>query len=87
MNIGQIQVRISLTDQLYQFLLGQSNRLGIPVTQVIKHMVIEKAQQERFPTFAASSATINTAKKALEDYNNGNYIAINNVDEFFEKLS
>lgn len=44
MNTGQIQVRISLTDQLYQFLLGQSNRLGIPVTQVVKHMIIEKAQ-------------------------------------------
>lgn len=86
MNVGQIQVRLSLTEQLYQFLLGQSSRLGIPVTQVIKYMVIEKAQQEKYPTFAASPATIKTAEKALMDYSNGNYVAVNNVDEFFEKL-
>lgn len=86
MNTGQIQVRLSLTDQLYQFLLGQSSRLGIPVTQVIKHMVIEKAQQEKFPTFEASLATIKSAKKALEDYKNGNYVTVNDIDKFFEDL-
>ena len=84
MNTGQIQVRLSLTDQLYQFLLGQSSRLGIPVTQVIKHMVIEKAQQDNFPVFQASVQTETAYHEAMADERNA--IEINDIDSFFKSL-
>ncbi len=84
MNTGQIQVRLSLTDQLYQFLLGQSSRLGIPVTQVIKHMVIEKAQQEKFPVFQASAQTELAYREAIADESHA--IEINDIDSFFKSL-
>lgn len=84
MNSGQIQVRISLTDQLYQFLVGQSSRLGVPVTQVVKHMIIEKAQQEKYPTYQASSITESAYHDALTNLNHA--VEVSDVDEFFKGL-
>lgn len=85
MNSGQIQVRISLTEQLYQFLVGQSSRLGVPVTQVVKHMIIEKAQQEKYPTYQASPITESAFQDALTNLDHA--VKVNDVDEFFKGLS
>lgn len=87
MNTGQIQVRISLPDQLYQYLLGQSSRLGIPVTQVVKHMVIEKAQKDEFPTYLASAQTEQSYHDAITNIDKAT--VINNSKElktFFDSL-
>mgnify|MGYP001565261175 CR=1 FL=1 len=85
MNTGQIQIRLGLTDQLYQFLIGQSSRLGIPVTQVVKHMIIEKAQQEKYPIYQASVQTETAYREAMA--NIGKAIKINNrkgLKKFFD---
>lgn len=84
MNTNQIQVRISLTDQLYQFLVGQSSRLGVPVTQIVKHMIIEKAQQEKYPTYQASTMTEAAYRDALANLDQA--IEVGDVDEFFKSL-
>lgn len=84
MNKGQIQVKISLTNQLYDFLLGQSSQLGIPVTQVVKHMIIEKAQKDSYPTFKASQRTEDAYKQAMLDIDNA--IEVDDVDEYFKKF-
>jgi len=80
----QIQVKISLTSQLYDFLLGQSSQFGIPVTQVVKHMIIEKAQKESSPTFKASKRTEDAYKQAMADLDNA--IEIDDIDEYFKKF-
>jgi len=84
MNTGQIQVRLTLTDQLYEFLKGQSSRLGIPVTQVVKHMIIEKAQKEDYPTFRASARTEQAYKEAMAHLDQA--VVVSDVDEYFENL-
>ncbi|MEK7163771.1 MAG: hypothetical protein AAB768_01350 [Patescibacteria group bacterium] len=86
MNTAQIQLRLTLSDQLYDFLLGQANRFGLTVTQVVKHLIIEKAQRDEYPTFMASDSTIKSSQKALEDYKNGKYIAVDNLKEYFDNL-
>ena len=86
MNTSQIQIRISLTNQLYDFLLGQSSRLGLPVTQVVKHLIVERAQQEEYPIFKPSARTIRKAKQALADYKKGKTIPVEDVAEFFKNL-
>lgn len=84
MNTGQIQLRLTLTDQLYEFLQSWSNRLGIPVTQVVKHMIIEKAQKEEFPVFRASHATETAYKQAISDKSKAT--KVKNLDKFFQSL-
>ncbi len=80
----QKQVKISLTDQLYDFLLGQSSQLGIPVTQVIKHMIIEKAQKDNFPTFKSSKRTEEAYKQAMLEKDKA--ILVEDLDEYFASL-
>ena len=81
---GQIQVKISLTEQLYDFLLGQSSRLGIPVTQVVKHMIIEKAQEDHIPTFRASKRTEEAYKRAMKEIDQA--VEVEDLDDYFAKL-
>ena len=54
MNTGQIQLRLTLTNQLYEFLQAKAARLGLPVTQVVKHLIVREAEKEEYPVFPAS---------------------------------
>lgn len=76
MNTGQIQIRLSLTDQLYNFVSSKAQRLGLPVTQYVKHLVVSDVKQEEYPVFEASARTIRKAKKALEDYKKGKFVEV-----------
>jgi predicted urease superfamily metal-dependent hydrolase len=84
MNTGQIQLRLTLTDQLYSFLQGQASRLGIPVTQVVKHMIIEKVQKEEYPTFKASVRAERAYEEAMANLDKA--VEVNNVEEYFKNL-
>ncbi len=84
MKTPQIQVKISLTSQLYDFLLGQSSQLGIPVTQVVKHMIIEKAQKDDFPTYRASQRTEDAYKQAILEKDKA--VVVDDVDKYFANL-
>jgi len=84
MNTGQIQVRLTLTNQLYSFLQGQASRLGIPVTQVVKHMIIEKAQKEEYPTFKASLKTEQAYANAMANLDKA--VEVPDVEEYFKNL-
>lgn len=87
MNSAQIQLRLTLSDQLYDFLQGQASRFGLTVTQVVKHMIVEKAQKEEFPTYRASAATEQAAREALENIDKAT--VINNskeLDKYFANL-
>ncbi len=84
MNTGQIQVRLTLTSQLYNFLQGQASRLGIPVTQVVKHMIIENAQKEEFPTFKASLKAEQAYAKAMTNLDS--FVQVDDVGKYLESL-
>lgn len=87
MNTAQIQLRLTLSDQLYDFLQGQASRFGLTVTQVVKHLIIEKAQKDEFPIYQASDQTIQSYHDAMANMDKS--IVINNkkdLKEFFNTL-
>ena len=84
MNTPQIQVKISLTSQLYDFLQGQSSQLGIPVTQVVKHMIIEKAQKDSSPTYKVTPKVEKDYRQAMLEIDKA--IKVDNLDEYFANL-
>lgn len=86
MNTGQVQIRISLSPQLYDFVRAKASRLGLPVTQFVKHTLIEDVKKEEYPTFVASKKVIRNAKQALREYAQGKTIRVDNIHEFFEKM-
>lgn len=81
MNSAQIQLRLTLSDQLYDFLLGQASRFGLTVTQVVKHMILEKAQKDDYPIYEMSTRTKTKAEKAMENIKKSTIVS--DVDKYF----
>lgn len=65
MNSQQIQLKISLSDQLNDLLQSKAARLGIPVTQFVKHLIIKEVETEEYPVFKASERTEKRAQEAI----------------------
>ena len=76
-----IQLKINLTPELQNLLKSKASKFGVPLTQYVKHVLINDVEDE-YPTYEASEST----KKAIKD-------AIEHVDEavdatqFFKKLN
>lgn len=66
----QIQVKISLSEQLNRLLKLKAAKLGLPVTQFVKHLIIKEVGEEDYPVFEMSERT----EKKIEQ-------ALNNVDK------
>jgi len=84
MNIqsSQIQLKISLSEQLNDRLESKAARLGVPVTQFVKHLILKEVENEEYPTFAASERVETNTKKALAEYDK----AVN-ASDFFKTLN
>lgn len=83
MQSTQIQLKISLSEQLAGLLRSKADRLGVPITQFVKHLIIEDVKDEEYPTFQMSERTKKRAKKAMEDYQKGKAI---DASAFFKTL-
>lgn len=69
MHAPQIQLKISLSEQLSELLKSKAARLGVPVTQFVKHLIMKEVENETFPTFEASQWLEKKTQKALSEYN------------------
>ena len=84
MNIQQVQLKISLSDQLNDLLQSKAARLGIPVTQFVKHLIIKDVENETYTIFPASNKLEEITRKALKDRNKA--IRVENIEEYFQEL-
>lgn len=65
---SQVQLKISLSEQLNDLLESKAAKLGVPVTQFVKHLILKEVEDEEFPTFRASEQVERNTKKALEEF-------------------
>lgn len=86
MNTTQIQLKVSLSQQLSDLLQSKASRLGVPVTQFVKHIIIKEVEREDFPTFQMSERTEQKIKEAMEDYAAGKAVKVDDISKFFKKL-
>jgi hypothetical protein len=84
MNTGQIQLRITLTNQLYDFLQAKSTRLGLPVTQLVKHLIIKEAEKEEYPTYPASLLAEQKFQEAITHPEN--FVKITDIKKYLDTL-
>ncbi len=86
MNIttSQIQLKISLSEQLSDLLQSKAVRLGVPVTQFVKHLIMKEVENEAFPVFEASDWLENKTKKALKEIDKA--VEVKDVQHFFKNL-
>ncbi|PJA55215.1 hypothetical protein CO165_04730 [Candidatus Roizmanbacteria bacterium CG_4_9_14_3_um_filter_33_18] len=83
MNGNQAQIKISLSEQLNYLLKNKASRLGVPVTQLIKYIIIKDIEEE-VPVFTASSQLEKISEKAIKEIKKSE--VINNIDDFFQNL-
>lgn len=84
MNTGQIQLRITLTDQLYDFLQAKAQRLGLPITQLVKYLIVKEAEKEEFPVFPASTLAEQKYSEAKSNFKE--FIKVDDVNKYLESL-
>lgn len=83
MNGNQAQIKISLSEQLNNLLKYKAQRLGVPVTQLIKYIIIKDIEKE-YPVFIASSQLEKISEKAIKELDRS--VVVNDIDDFFQNL-
>ncbi len=81
MNTTQIQLKISLSQQLNQLLASKAARVGVPVTQLVKHLIIKEVEDVEYPTFHMSQSSENRTREAMQQIDK----AVN-ASDFFRQL-
>lgn len=76
-----IQLKINLTTQLQELLALKAGKFGVPLTQYVKHVLMNDVQDLEYPVFKASEETEKAAKEALQKLNK----AVN-AKTFFKQL-
>jgi len=86
MQTTQVQLKISLSEQLNDLLLGKAQRLGIPLTQYVKHIIVKEVEKEKYPTYQMSEKTEKALKRAIKEHKAGKTKTINDISAFFKQL-
>ncbi len=81
---SQVQVKLSLSPQLSSLLKVKATNLGIPVTQFVKHLIINDLEKDNFPTFKASDRVELKAGKAIKEISKAK--SVKNIPEYFKTL-
>lgn len=83
MNGNQAQIKISVSDQLNELIKSKATRLGVPVTQLIKYIIIKNIEDET-PVFTASPQLEKISEKAIKELDSS--IVVDDIDDFFNKI-
>ncbi|CAN5203983.1 hypothetical protein BH09PAT2_BH09PAT2_05460 [soil metagenome] len=86
MQTTQVQIKISLSEQLNNLLQNKAERLGVPVTQFVKYIIMKEVEKEEYPTYQMSENAEEEVKQAMQEYKNGNAVDVKNISEFFKNL-
>lgn len=81
---SQVQLKISLSEQLNKLLALRAASLGIPVTQFVKHLILSEVESGAYPTFRASRWLEERTKKAMRE--RGEAVEVRDVQKFLKEL-
>ena len=81
MNTTQIQLKISLSEQLNELLTSKATLVGIPVTQLVKYLIIKEVKDLEYPVFYMSEDTEKKTQEAMKQMSE----AID-ASDFFKQL-
>lgn len=79
---SQVQLKISLSEQLNDLLRSKADRFGLPVTQFVKHLILKEVENEDYPVFQASEQVEKNTQEALKQVNR----AVD-ASDFFQTLN
>ncbi len=65
---AQIQIKVSLSEQLNNLLERRADNVGVPVTQYVKYLILKEIESAQYPTFRASKQVEDNTAEALKHY-------------------
>ena len=86
MNTQQAQIKITLPVTMKDFLESKANKFGMPIAGYVKNLILNDIKEMDYPTYQASTSTEEAYKKALEEYDTGKIIKVDDIDKFFDEL-
>ncbi len=84
MQSTQVQLRVSLPEELNELLQAKAARFGVRVTQFVKYLIIKDVENEVYPTHQASEWLEEKTKKAMETIDRA--VGVKDVHKFFKNL-
>ena len=86
MSSQQVQIKLTIPQELKEFLDTKAMRLGLPVASYVRHLIIRDVEDLEYPVYKMSKRLEKIAKQAEKDYKAGKAIEIKDIDKFFEEL-
>ena len=86
MNTQQAQIEINIPLTMKDYLESKANKFGMPVAGYIKNLILNDIKDMDYPTYQASKSTEEAHEKALQEYDAGKTIKVNDIDKFFDEL-
>ncbi len=86
MNTQQSQIKVNIPLPLKDYLESRASKFGMPLAGYIKHLILKDVADMDYPTYQASEQTEQAYKKALEEYDAGKTIKVDDIDKFFNDL-
>lgn len=82
MNGNQVQIKVSVSEQLNNLLKSKADRLGLPVTQLVKYILVKEIEEE-VPVYEASDKLEKISEKAMKELDES--VVVDDIDAFFNK--
>ena len=82
----QTQIKINLSATMKDYLESKASKFGMPIAGYVKTLILNDIKDMDYPTYQASDSTEKAYKKALQEYDEGKTIKVDDVDTFFEEL-
>jgi hypothetical protein len=84
MSTDVTQIKISLPDQLYDYLSSKAGKFGLTLSSYIKNLILNDVKDMDYPIYQASAKTEDSYKKALQERNKA--VEVTDVDDYFKTL-
>jgi predicted DNA-binding protein len=82
----QVQIKVTIPQELKEFLDTKAMRLGLPVASYVRHIIIRDVEDIEYPIYQASKATERAYKQAFKEYKAGKTVKVKNLNKFFDEL-
>lgn len=80
----QEQIKVSLSPELKSLVKSRAQRIGVPVTQYVKNLIINDVKQ--YPIYQVDEETERRIGQSLKDLKEGRYTVIRNKKELDDHL-
>ena len=84
MSTQQVQIKLTIPQELKEFLDTKAMRLGLPVASYVRHLIIRDVEDMEYPVYKMSKRLEKIVRQAEKDYKAGKAV---NAADLFKELS